>query len=120
MTLLPVLRDDLLFPQTEDLVLLPYFSEGSRGLVEMVFLVGGGELGADLRLAVGDDRGKEANSVDAVGEEIARDILGEFRVVEHDRDNRAFAFFDVESGAGQEFAPVTGVFFELVASFGWA
>src|SRR5450759_3195256 len=96
---------DLVLRLAEDVVLLPDFAECFDRFVEMGRRVPGRELRPDAGLPLRDDREEEADDVDPFREEVARDVLRELRVVEHDRDDRALAGLDVEAGLRQEPPP---------------
>ena len=51
------------------------FGECFDGLVEVLRFVGGRNLYANTRLAFGDDREAETDDVDALGQEITRDVV---------------------------------------------
>src|SRR5690606_35312528 len=68
-----------------------------------------GHLRADARLAVRYDGIGEADDVYAVREEALRELGGELRVAEHDRHDRMFAGYEIESGCGHSFPEVRRV-----------
>ena len=75
-----VLVDDFLLGQSEDFVFLSDFDEGLERFVEVCDLVCGGNLRADTRLALGNYREEEADRVDALFVEVAREVLRELGV----------------------------------------
>ena len=110
-----VLFDDLRLRPAQDVELFTGLDERAEGLVEVVRLVSGRELGPDAGLALGDDREEEAHGVDALIVEGLREVLGQLGVEEHDRDDRRVAFLEDETGFRQSLSPGGGVPLELVA-----
>src|SRR5574340_1220911 len=106
-------RHQLLLSQAQDPVLLAYLPERLDGPVEVMLLVGGGELGADAGLTLRHHRKEESHGIDPLGEQVAGKVLGQLGVVQHDRHDRALALLDIEAGLLEQAAPVAGVPFQL-------
>jgi hypothetical protein len=69
----------------------------SDGRIDIGMGMGGGELNANARLAFGHNGVGKANHVDTLAEKLRRSLLCEFRLAEHDWDDRMNAFLYVES-----------------------
>src|SRR5690606_9821187 len=83
--------------------------EGVDGAVEVFAGVGGGDLGADAGLALGDHREEEADRVDAFLEQALGELLRQRRVVQHHRHDRMRARAQLEAGGFHALAEVRGV-----------
>src|SRR5262249_43882298 len=107
-------------PLPDDAEAFPHLRERRDRLLEVVRFVAGGDLHADARLAHRDDGEAEADDVDALGEELFREVLRELRVAEHDRADRVDAGADLEAGLRHLLAEPLRVGLELVAQRGRA
>lgn len=114
----PVFFYDFLLGLVEDVELLPDLDEGLQGPVQVVDLVGCGNLGSDPGLALGNNREEEADGINAFLVESLGEFLGQPGVEQHDRDNRGIAFLQDEAGFLQALSPVLGVLLQLVAALG--
>src|SRR5262245_41921289 len=89
--------------------------EGGDGAIELLARVRSGQLRADPSLALRHDWIREADHVDTFVEQPAREVGGELRVAEHDRDDRVLAGHEVEARRGHAFAKVRGVLPQSIA-----
>ena len=78
----------------------------------------GGDLRADTRGAVWNDRIKEADHVNAFLQHARGELLRLRCVANHDRDDRMHAGLDRQAALGQRSAEKFCVFLKLVAQFG--
>src|SRR5512138_3321095 len=84
--------------------------EGCDGALELLTRVRSGHLRADPGFALWHDWIREADHVNAFVQQAARELGGELRVAEHDRDDRVLAGHEVEAGRGHAFTEMRGVF----------
>ena len=98
----------------------PTFLKAAMRELEVVASRGPAESWVRMRAcALGHHREEEADHVDPLGEQVARDVLRQLGVVEHHRHDRAVAGLDVEAGLGEPpCASSVGVPLQLVAALG--
>ena len=81
-------------------------------------LMCGTQLHTDARLFLGHHRVEETNDVDTFFEQLLREFLGEWGVIEHDGCDRMDAFFHIKSSFRHFASEVQSVVYHLVAQFG--
>src|ERR1700674_4336736 len=83
----------------EDPAPTPHLREGLDCTGHVLWRVRGGELDADARLPFRNDGVAEPDDVDALGEQVSREIRGEARIAEHDGDDGVEAGLRLEARA---------------------
>ena len=83
--------------------------------IQVVTGVGGGDLHANARLALGNHRIKETYDVDPQLQQPSRHLLRQSGVTEHDRYDRMAAPFDLEADLGDPLAKMSSILVQLFA-----
>ena len=111
-----VLLDYPLLVETKDPILVTDPRECVQCFLEQRDIMVIRELSTDAGLSIGHYGEEEANDIDAIFKEISRNVLTQFRIVEHDRHNRAVAFLDDQARLSKTLPPEPRVLFKLVTA----